>query len=160
MNRWEIRGRLGRDPETSTLKNGQRVTRFSVAVSNNYFDKKSGQWVEKDATWVKCSVWGDDGEEVVRNFYKGDMIEVVGKAGIEEWTPKDGGEKTCGLTMPVSDVKRNYKASKKRNSSPKSSPGDRQRQAPKQQSGTRRPPKDEDFDAMFGPTPDDQDIPF
>ncbi|MCK9326610.1 MAG: single-stranded DNA-binding protein, partial [Bacteroidales bacterium] len=60
-NQCEVMGHLGKDPETRTLQNGQTVTSFSIATSNDYKDKSSGEWQKKDATWWNCKAWGDLG---------------------------------------------------------------------------------------------------
>jgi len=80
-NLLEIIGHLGRDPETRNTSSGKSVTSFSVAVSNNYKDQRTGEWVDKPSTWFKCTIWGDLGEEISNRYFKGDCIRVWGAVG-------------------------------------------------------------------------------
>ena len=102
-NQCEVMGHLGKDPETRTLQNGQTVTSFSIATSNDYKDKSSGEWQKKDATWWNCKAWGDLGEEIARLMAKGDAIMVRGKGGIHTFKTRDGEERTS-LEIRVSEA--------------------------------------------------------
>lgn len=141
-NQITIMGHLGRDPEQRALTSGQMVTSFSVATSNDYKDR-NGEWIKRDATWWNCSVWGDLGDEVIRNFYKGDAIMVVGKAGVREYEAKDGTTKAVP-EVRVSEVFKPIYVKKERVEEP-----------PR----TKRAAQELDFGDDIGPG-EDSDIPF
>ena len=101
-NQCEIMGHLGRDPETRLTNNGQSVTSFPIATSNDYKDR-SGEWQKKPATWWNCQAWGELGELVVQSFFKGDSIMVRGKGGLHTYQGKDGTEKS-NLELRVFEV--------------------------------------------------------
>ena len=102
-NQCEVMGHLGKDPETRTLQNGQTVTSFSIATSNDYKDKSSGEWQKKDATWWNCQAWGDLGTVIGQSFFKGDAIMVRGKGGLNTFKTRDGEERTS-LEIRVSEA--------------------------------------------------------
>ncbi len=74
-------GRLGRDPETRTVGNGNSVCNFTVAVDHGYGDKKS-------TTWVRVAAWGKRGEFVQRFFSKGKTVFVSGELYTREYEGK------------------------------------------------------------------------
>ena len=56
LNRCESIGNLGKDPEVKHLSNGDRVVNFSLAVSERWKDRNSGERKEK-TTWVPVVIW-------------------------------------------------------------------------------------------------------
>lgn len=105
-NTAEVMGHLGRDPETRVVGDGGRtVTKFSIATSNDYKDRRSGEWVKKDATWWNCEAWGELGEEIETSVMKGDALLVKGKVGLNTWQSKDGEDRTS-LVLTVTEAYR------------------------------------------------------
>jgi single-strand DNA-binding protein len=92
LNELHIKGHLGRDPERREY-NGSPVTSFSVAVGNDYKDRKTGEWVKRDSTWFNCTVWGSLGNAVAMGFSKGDAIEVWGKVSARTYQGNDGSQR-------------------------------------------------------------------
>lgn len=144
-NLLEIMGHLGRDPETRNTSSGKSVTSFSVAVSNNYKDQRTGEWVDKPSTWFKCTIWGDLGEEISSRYFKGDCIRVWGKVGLEEWEDKQSGEKKAGLAVNVFEV---------------ASPTYVKKDKSTEDERPRRKQSDDDFPMDISAAGDDADIPF
>lgn len=71
-----IIGRVGRDSEMRYTPNGQAVTSFSVAVSEEY--TKDGSKV-KSTVWIRVSVWGKLAEVCNQYVRKGMLVQCVGK---------------------------------------------------------------------------------
>ena len=71
MNKVILSGRLGKDPETKTFTDGNKVSMFSIATTESYKDK-SGEW-KNIIDWHNIVV----GREV--NYKKGDAIELEGR---------------------------------------------------------------------------------
>ncbi len=92
MNKVQLSGRMGRDPEVRSTSSGGAITSASLATSNDYRDK-SGQWVKKPASWHNLVAFGPVGEALAR-FHKGDILRVEGKIAYNEWTDKDGKKRT------------------------------------------------------------------
>ena len=52
-------GNLTADPELRSTKNGRSVAGFTIASTPRTFDRQSQQWVDGDALFLRCTVWGD-----------------------------------------------------------------------------------------------------
>jgi single-strand DNA-binding protein len=79
MIRLEVIGHLGRDAEVKTLEDGRTVVNFSVAHSEKWKDKQTGEQQEK-STWVTCSKWFAAGTNatVAQYLKKGTQVFVAG----------------------------------------------------------------------------------
>ena len=73
-----IVGNLGRDPEMRYMPDGTAVTSFSVATSNGWTDKATGQPV-KETTWFRVSVWGRQAETANQYLSRGKKVLVEGR---------------------------------------------------------------------------------
>lgn len=92
LNLCQFIGRLGRDPETRYMSNGDAVCNFSIASSETWKDKNSGQKQER-TEWVRCTVFGKLAEIAGQYLKKGKQCYVAGKMVTRKWTDKDGVEK-------------------------------------------------------------------
>jgi len=91
VNKAIILGRVGKDPETRYMTNGEAVTSFSVATSETWKDK-SGEKQEK-VEWHNITAFRKLAEIMGQYVHKGDMIYVEGKISTEKYTDKAGVEK-------------------------------------------------------------------
>jgi single-strand DNA-binding protein len=93
LNRVELIGRLGKDPEIRNLQNGSAVANFSVATSESWKDKRSGEKVEK-TEWHRIVVWNEKTIEFVEKYLaKGDLVRIEGKLQTREWEDQEGQKK-------------------------------------------------------------------
>ena len=83
-----IVGNLGRDPETRHLANGDAVCNFSVAVTESWKDKNSGEKKE-NTTWYRVNAFGKLAEICGSYLTKGSQVMITGKMQTREWE-KDG----------------------------------------------------------------------
>ena len=84
LNSCNFIGRLGRDPETKYLPNGDAVTNFSIAVGESWKDKASGE--KKEVTeWVNCVAFRKLGEICGEWLKKGSQIYIGGKMKTRTW---------------------------------------------------------------------------
>jgi len=90
LNKVQIIGQLGRDPETRTFSNGGGVTSFSVACSEKY--KKDGAWVDK-TEWVNVSVFNERAQKLAEYLTKGSLVYVDGKFSTRKYQDKSGQDK-------------------------------------------------------------------
>ena len=87
MNRVDLIGRLGQDPEY--IQNDKiQVVKFSVATNETWKDKQ-GQKQER-TTWHDVKAFGRVSEAINQWFKKGDVIRVEGKIQTESWENKEG----------------------------------------------------------------------
>lgn len=95
INKVLIVGRVGQDPETRSFNSGDEMAEFSVATSEGWRDKNSGERREK-TTWHRIKVTNDRlVKNVIRPYVaKGTLIGIEGKLDVEEWE-KDGQKRTA-----------------------------------------------------------------
>lgn len=93
MNKVTLEGKLGRDPEMRYLPNGMMFCGVSMATSNDYKDRQSGEWIKKPPSWHNLTAFGKDAE-AMSAYHKGDTLKVEGKIQYEEYTAKDGTKKS------------------------------------------------------------------
>lgn len=77
LNRVQIIGRLGKDPESKFTPTGKKVSHFSVAISNRWRSKdgESKEYTE----WVNVEVWGRLGEICQEYLKKGSLVFLEGR---------------------------------------------------------------------------------
>ena len=82
-------GNLGKDPETRYLPSGAAVCNFSMAVSESWKDKQTGELKER-TEWFNIEVWGNTAEACQKYLTKGSQCYVEGKLQTDKWQDKDG----------------------------------------------------------------------
>ena len=88
VNKVILIGRLGKDPEVRNLDNGAVVANFSIATSESYKDRTTGE--KKEITeWHNIVVWRGLAEIAQKYLRKGDMVFIEGKLRTRSWE-KDG----------------------------------------------------------------------
>jgi single-strand DNA-binding protein len=93
VNKVILVGNLGKDPEIRSFQNGGRVASFSIATSENWKDKATGEKKEK-TEWHRISILNDKLVEVVERYLKkGAKVYIEGQLETRKWTDKDGQEK-------------------------------------------------------------------
>lgn len=91
VNRVILIGTLGRDPETKTFANGGSLTQFSIATSESWTDKNSGEKVE-NTEWHRIVLNNRLGEVAQQYLKKGSKVYIEGSLRTRKWTDKDGKE--------------------------------------------------------------------
>lgn len=92
VNKVILIGNCGKDPEIRTMQNGNKVANLSLATSESWKDKASGERKEK-TEWHRIVVFGALAEIVERYVRKGSKVYVSGSLATRKWTDKDGVEK-------------------------------------------------------------------
>lgn len=92
VNKWIGIGRLGRDPETRHLPSGDSVCNISIACSDSFKDKQTGE--KKEITeWVQVAFFGRLAEIAGLYLRKGSQVYVEGSLRTRKWQDKDGNER-------------------------------------------------------------------
>jgi single-strand DNA-binding protein len=92
VNKVIIVGNLGRDPETRYMPSGDAVTNITVATTDKWKDKASGEM--KEATeWHRIAFFGRLAEVAGQYLKKGSQVYVEGRLKTRKYTDKDGVEK-------------------------------------------------------------------
>lgn len=87
LNKVELIGRVGRDPELRHTKSGTAVCNFSIATSEKYKDS-SGAKQEK-TTWHSCIAWSDLADVVNNHLKSGMLVYIEGRIDYRKYE-KDG----------------------------------------------------------------------
>jgi len=83
-----ITGNLGNDPEAKYMPSGDAISTFSVAVTESWKDKNSGDKKEQ-TTWYRVNAFGKLAEICNSYLKKGSQVMIVGKMQCRQWD-KDG----------------------------------------------------------------------
>lgn len=92
VNQAILIGHLGRDPEIRYLPSGEAVANFSIATSETWKDKQTGEKKES-VEWHRVSTFGNLAEIVGQYLKKGALVYVAGKIVTRKYTDKDGIER-------------------------------------------------------------------
>ena len=93
VNKVILLGNLGKDPKISNLNSGDRVVSFTLATSENWKDKNTGERREK-TEWHNVVVFNDGIGKIVEQYCKkGSKVYVEGQLQTRKWTDQSGAEK-------------------------------------------------------------------
>lgn len=93
LNKVILIGSLGRDPEVKRMSNGNAVCNLSVATSESWKDKQSGERKEK-TEWHRVVIFNDGLAGVAEKYLKkGSKVYIEGALQTRKYTDKDGVEK-------------------------------------------------------------------
>ncbi len=95
VNKVILVGNLGRDPEIRSLGSGDRVASFSIATSESWRDRASGEKREK-TEWHRISIFNDNLVKIAENYLKkGSKVYIEGALQTRKYTDAAGLEKTA-----------------------------------------------------------------
>ncbi|RJE76826.1 single-stranded DNA-binding protein [Pseudoalteromonas sp. MSK9-3] len=92
VNKVILVGNLGQDPEVRYMPNGNGVANITLATSDSYKDKNTGQMIDK-TEWHRVVFFGKLAEIVGEYCRKGSQIYVEGKLQTRKWTDQSGQDK-------------------------------------------------------------------
>ena len=91
LNKVLLIGRLGADPEIKQMVNGKSVARFSLATSNTWKDKNTGEKKEK-TEWHRIVIFNEGLVKVVQQYVKkGAQVYVEGQLNTRKWKDEKAG---------------------------------------------------------------------
>lgn len=94
LNKVILIGRLGRDPEVRYMPNGEAVANFSVATSETWNDRQTGQRVER-TEWHNITMYRRLAEIAGQYLKKGSQVYIEGRIQSRKYTDKTGVERTA-----------------------------------------------------------------
>ncbi|MDO7443992.1 single-stranded DNA-binding protein [Acinetobacter baumannii] len=92
VNKVILVGTLGRDPETKTFPNGGSLTQFSIATSEVWTDKNTGERKEQ-TEWHRIVLHNRLGEIAQQFLRKGSKVYIEGSLRTRQWTDQNGQER-------------------------------------------------------------------
>lgn len=153
-NRVELIGNLGADPEVRTMSSGDKVANLTVATSERWRDRTTGDTQER-TEWHRVSVWGNSADFCDRYLRKGAKVFVVGKIQTRKWQDRNGDERYSTeivVRWPQGDIKSLEKLERR---------DDDRRTYNDEKGRYGEPPRDGAAAPSAGPTDDlDDEIPF
>lgn len=93
VNKVILVGNLGRDPEVRSMQDGSPVVNLSVATSENWRDKNTGERRDK-TEWHRVVIFNENLAKVAQNYLKkGSKVYLEGQLQTRKWTDQSGQEK-------------------------------------------------------------------
>ncbi len=103
VNKVILVGRLGSDPELKYTSNSQAIARFSVATSEQWKNKQTGDMQEK-TEWHRIVVWGKMAEICGQHLAKGRQVYIEGKLQTRSWEDQASGQKKYSTEVVAQTV--------------------------------------------------------
>lgn len=92
LNKVILIGRLGIDPEVKHLEEGKTVANFSLATSESYKDKNTGERIES-TDWHNIVLWNKLAEISEKYLKKGSQVYIEGSLKTRKWKDRDGNDR-------------------------------------------------------------------
>ncbi len=83
-NQVHFQGRVGADVELRRTKSDKAVANLSVAISQDYKDKDTSEWIKVEPVWVDVTVWGKLAERCAEQTGKGLLIRIQGRLATQK----------------------------------------------------------------------------
>ena len=103
VNKVVLVGNLGKDPEMRYMPNGNAVCNFSIATTESWKNKQTGEY-ENSTEWHNCAVFGKFGEMCGQYLKKGAKVYLEGKLKTEKWNDKISGQEKSAVKVTVSEL--------------------------------------------------------
>ncbi len=88
LNKTQLIGRLGKDPETLATPGGSTLTRFSLATDTRWTDKDGRK--QSRTEWHSVTAWGSLAEICATHLRKGRLVYVEGRLQTRQWEDAEG----------------------------------------------------------------------
>jgi len=96
-------GNLTADPELRYTQNGLAVANFTIASTPRTFDKKTNEWRDEEALFMRCSVWREFAEHVSQSLQKGSRVIAQGRLKQRSFDTQSG-EKRTVIELEVDEI--------------------------------------------------------
>ena len=101
VNKVILIGNLGRDPEARAMQSGDKVANLSVATSENWRDRQTGERREK-TEWHRVVIFDQNLVEIAEKYLqKGSKVYLEGQLQTRKWTDQSGQEKFVYAWAPL-----------------------------------------------------------
>ncbi|MGV7078444.1 single-stranded DNA-binding protein [Testudinibacter sp. P80/BLE/0925] len=129
VNKVIIVGNLGNDPEARTMPNGEQVASFSVATSESWTDKQSGE--KREVTeWHRIVLYRRLAEIAGEYLHKGSKVYVEGRLKTRKWQDQNGQDRYTteiqGDNLQMLDSRGDRQQGEQQQSKPTSTPAQQQ----------------------------------
>ena len=157
LNRVELIGRLGADPDIRYTQAGDAVATLSIATSEQWKDKQTGE-PREETEWHRCVLWRRLAEIAGQYLQKGSRVYIAGNLKTRKWTDNNGQDR---YTTEIQTKDMMMLDSQGSQGSQGAAPPQRQQPARQHRGNNQqRPPIDTGSFQHQAPTDFDDDIPF
>ena len=98
-----VGGNLTRDPEIRYTPDGKPVASFTIAATPRIPDPGTGAWRDGETWFVRCSAFGQLGENICESLSKGAAVVASGRLRARTWE-QDDGQKRAAVEMTVDNL--------------------------------------------------------
>ncbi len=103
VNKVILLGNVGKDPEIKFASSGNAIASFSLATTERFKDKNSGEWQDR-TEWHALTAFGKTAE-IIRDYVKkGSKLYVEGSLRTSSWEDKQSGQKRYKTEVLVNDI--------------------------------------------------------
>ena len=103
VNKVILLGNVGKDPEIKFASSGNAIASFSLATTERYKDKNSGEWQDR-TEWHALTAFGKTAE-IIRDYVKkGSKLYVEGSLRTSSWEDKESHQKRYKTEILVNDI--------------------------------------------------------
>jgi len=96
-------GNLGQDPDVRYTQSGQAIANFSIATSERWTDKNTGQPMEK-TEWHQCKAFNKTAENIAQYLKKGSKVYIQGSIETDKWVDNQTGQNREAKKIKVSII--------------------------------------------------------
>ena len=116
LNKVLLIGRLGADPEIKQMVNGKNVARLSIATSNTWKDKNTGEKKEK-TEWHRIVIFNEGLVNVVKQYVKkGAQVYIEGQLTTRKWRDEKAGTDKYSTEVVLQGFNSSFKILSSKNS--------------------------------------------
>lgn len=105
-------GNLTGRPEVRYTAQGIAVANLTIAHNTRVFDKRANDWADGPTTFIRCSVWREQAEEVA-TLEKGARVIATGVLSQRDWEDRESGAKRSSLELTVDEIGESMKFARK-----------------------------------------------
>ena len=102
LNRVELLGHLGSDPELRYLETGTALATFSIATSRRWTDAAGQE--QEETEWTRVAAWGKLAEIAGQYLHKGSRLFLVGRLKTRSWNDTETGERRSATEVIADDL--------------------------------------------------------
>lgn len=99
LNRVELIGNLGKQPEIKQVNNGNKVATFTLATTEPAYTMQNGTQVQEKTEWHNIVAWGGNASIAERFLKKGQQVYIEGKIKTRSYDNKNG--QKCYITEVI-----------------------------------------------------------
>lgn len=96
-------GNLTADPTLSYTQSGLAVANFTIASTPRMFDRKSNEWVDGEALFLRASCWREFAEHVAGSLTKGSRVIAQGRLKQRSYQDREGQQRTS-IELEVDEI--------------------------------------------------------